>query len=771
MLVKTAGQRIQSKPQFGPLRIALIGCGAISQQIHLPILAGHEEIKLAALVDRDTGRARELAKGYGVETVLGDAGELHPDDIDAAIVATPPFHHAPCTIALLRRGIHVLVEKPMATNYADALAMVEAAEETGMVLSVGFFRRLMPSMRMFKALLDSRWLGRPRRFEVLSGGFYNWAAATLGNMRKDLAGGGVLIDFGSHMLDLLHYLFEGPGEVLEYRDNALGGIESDCRLQLRLSHQGDEVAGRVELSRTRKLGDRVRVECEGGVLEYRTTERYRIWVTPNNLELADPLNGEPRPLCLQASWADEPDVEWYETVRHEIDDWLSAIRSGGTPQLSGRSALGTSKVIDDCYRNVQPLEEPWVQEGLSSHFGKSRVSSNGHQRRVLVTGATGFIGSRLAEILTLGKGWQVRALVHNPANASRLARLPVEMVQGDLRSEHEVHRLVEGCDAVIHCAIGTEWGRRREIFAVNVDGTRRLAEAALAARVARFVHFSTISVYGDDSDMTGLIDETTPVRPLRKSDYGESKAEAERVIRGLASKGLPAVIFRPARVFGPFSRIFITNPITAIAEGRFHWLGSPDVPCDMVYVDNLAAAALLALEASADKVAGETFAISDGDPMTWRAFYGFFAESLGIDLSTVPVDPPRSQQRLGKKNGILGWPAAWYRGIRDLIGSREFRAFGRRVLHSDPLGTVPRWMLERFPFLEKAVRRLVKADPSLPVHRRNKSIAADIVYMGSGGALVGIRKARELLGYHPPVNRPRALEITLEWVKQARLAN
>src|SRR5579875_2882350 len=158
MLVKTAGQRIQSKPQFGPLRIALIGCGAISQQIHLPILAGHEEIKLAALVDRDTGRARELAKGYGVETVLGDAGELHPDDIDAAIVATPPFHHAPCTIALLRRGIHVLVEKPMATNYADALAMVEAAEETGMVLSVGFFRRLMPSMRMFKALLDSRWL-------------------------------------------------------------------------------------------------------------------------------------------------------------------------------------------------------------------------------------------------------------------------------------------------------------------------------------------------------------------------------------------------------------------------------------------------------------------------------------------------------------------------------------------------------------------------------------------------------------------------------------
>src|SRR5262249_13289928 len=301
-------------------------------------------------VDRDIDRARDFAKGYGVETVRGNADELPLDDIDAAIVATPPFHHAPCTLSLLRRGIHVLVEKPMATNYADAVAMVEAAEERGVTLSVGFFRRLMPSIRMFKALLDSRWLGRPLRFEVVSGGFYSWGAATLGNMRKDWAGGGVLIDFGSHMLDLLHYLFEGPGEVLEYRDNALGGIESDCRLRLRLRHQGDEVDGLVELSRLRKLGDRVRVECEGGALEYRNTERYRIWVTPRKLELTDPLKGQLRPFYLQSSWADEPEVDWYETVRHEIDDWLSAIRTIRQPQLSGRSALHTSKVIDDCYR-------------------------------------------------------------------------------------------------------------------------------------------------------------------------------------------------------------------------------------------------------------------------------------------------------------------------------------------------------------------------------------------------------------------------------------
>jgi predicted dehydrogenase/nucleoside-diphosphate-sugar epimerase len=766
MFVETAKQPIRSKPDSGPLRVALIGCGAISQQLHLPILAGHEEIKLAALVDRDLDRAQEFAKGYGVETVKGDANELPLDDIDAAIVATPPFHHAPCTISLLRRGIHVLVEKPMATNYADAQAMVEAAEESGSVLSVGFFRRLMPSMRMFKALLDSRWLGRPVNFKVLSGGFYNWGAATLGNMRKEMAGGGVLIDFGSHMIDLLHYLFEGPGDVLEYRDNALGGIESDSRLSLRLRHQGDEVQGSMELSRLRKLGNLLRVQCEGGDLEYRITERYRIWATPRNLELADPLHGEPRPFHLQASWAEEPDVEWYETVRHEIDDWLSAIRNGAVPQLSGFSALSTSKVIDDCYRNVQPLEEPWVREGLHSHFRKTSSSSNGQQRRVLVTGATGFIGSRLAEILTLGKGWQVRALVHNPANASRLARLPVEMVQGNLGSPQDARRLVEGCDTVLHCAIGTEWGERRKIFAVNVEGTRNLAAAALAQGVHRFVHLSTIALHGPD--VTGTMDESTPLRPPKGDDYSESKVEAEKVLLQLVESGLPAVILRPACVYGPFSRIFINRPMEALPEGRFRLLGRADGPSNMVYVDNLIEAMLCSVEAPEASVKGELFTITDEDQLSWREFYEYFARAFGYEI---PNAAPREAGSRGV-GGTDSWlsPFAWLRGIKTILLSPEFRSLGQRVLQTDPVGTLPRWAIKNSPKLEQWLRRRLKVD-GLPAYRRTKAAPQDLVEMGASHFLVSSAKAKRQLGYTSVVSRPRAMELTLEWVRHARLAD
>jgi predicted dehydrogenase/nucleoside-diphosphate-sugar epimerase len=737
--------------------------------LHLPILAGHEEIKVAALVDHDLDRARECAKSYSVGTALRDAADLHPENIDAAIVATPPFHHAPCTIALLRRGIHVLVEKPMATNCADAQAMVEAAEETGTVLSVGFFRRLMPSMRMFKALLDSRWMGRPLRFEVASGGFYNWAAATLGNMRKDLAGGGALIDFGSHLLDLLHYLFEGPGEVLEYRDNSLGGIESDCRLHLRLSHQGDQVSGRVELSRTRKLGSAFRVECEGGALEYRITERERIWVTPRNLELADPLRGEPRPFSLQASWADEPEVEWYETVRLEIDDWLSAIRTGGTPQLSGRSALPTAKVIDDCYSNVQPLEEPWVQEGVSSYHVKGTGTENGPPRRVFVTGATGFIGSRLAEMLTLGKGWKVRALVHNPANASRLARLPLEMVQGDLGSPQDLQRLVEGCDAVVNCAVGTTYGNRQKIFDVTVGGTRNLAKAALTAGVKRFVHISSIAVHGLNS--TGVLDESTPLSPPPGDDYGESKTAAERVILDAVRQGLCAAILRPVRVYGPFAQTFINRPIEAMAQNRFRLLEAADRPACMVYVDNLVEMIVRTLEAPDAAVKGEAFVVADDNDVTWREFYEYFATGLGLDAPEMLAPAEKVHFASPVRRSWWRWPGARLDEVKSILRSPELRGLGKRILETDLLGWLPRWMLEHCPPLERWLQRWFQVD-GLTIYRRStvKSSPA-LLTLGGSGFSVNIAKARRVLGFSPIVPPERAMRCTLEWVRHARLVS
>src|SRR5690348_2970024 len=95
--------RAREKLARAPLRIAIIGCGAIARDFHLPVLAGHEGVRLAALIDRDVKGAGRLAHDYGVETIASDLEELSAGSIDAALVATPPYHHAPAALALIRR--------------------------------------------------------------------------------------------------------------------------------------------------------------------------------------------------------------------------------------------------------------------------------------------------------------------------------------------------------------------------------------------------------------------------------------------------------------------------------------------------------------------------------------------------------------------------------------------------------------------------------------------------------------------------------------------
>jgi predicted dehydrogenase/nucleoside-diphosphate-sugar epimerase len=778
--VRERSERRAGRP--GPVRVAVVGCGAISRGYHVPVLAGHEGVRLEALVDRDMERAKALAQAYGVGTVLADASSLTPGQVDGVIVATPPSHHASCCIGLLRRGLHVLVEKPMSVTADEAAAMADAAREAGVVLAAGYFRRLFPSVRLLLAALDQGVLGPPVGFDAEEGDEYTWGLATLSNLRKDQGGGGVLIDLGSHVLDLLLSLFHGPFELLECRHNALGGVETDCLLRLRLQRDGRPVEGRVTLSRTRKLRSSLRVVCERGTLELRTGERYKVAVIPDGVTLEDPARDAPRAFGLQASWADEPESPGYEAYRAEIDDWLTAIRDGGQPQLCASSARRTVELIETCYRRAEPLYEPWVWEGVPGGHGRSAEGrpgelsvaepaaagvsrGNGSPRRVLVTGAAGFIGCRVAEVLQLGGDWQVRALVHRPSSAARLARLPVEMVQGDLRSPESVARAVRGCDAVVHCAIGTAYGQRREIFAVTVDGTRRLVEAAQAAGVERFVHLSSIAVHGND--VRGVLDESTPVRPPRGDDYSESKAAAERAVMRAALDGLSAVVLRPGNVYGPFSRTFSVRPIQYLKRGRLVLVGSADTPSNTVYVDNLVRAIVRALEAPAEVADGQPFTIGGGDEMTWGEFYGYFARRMGAELIEAPPEPAGAARRGGR--WPLGWVRSWYQGGITLVKSPEFRGLGRRFLQTDPVGRLPRSLLERSPSLERRLLRLLGTDTAV-IYRRGAAEAEDLLRVRPRPAQIRTDRARRLLGYEPAVDRDRAMGLTWEWLRDARIA-
>ena len=739
------------------IKIILIGCGAVAEQLHLPILAGRRDVRLLVLVDKNLKRAHFFAKGYDIPYVSDDISKVPLEEIEAAVIATPPFHHAPAALELISRGIHIMVEKPLALSFAEAERIVSLAEEKNVKVAVPLYRRLFPSFRLLVSLIKNNVFGPVISFSVKGGGFYNWPAASLGNMKKELAGGGVLMDLGPHFLDFLFQIFDEPGEILEYRDDTLGGIEADCILKLKFYHQGQPVEGTVELARTRKLNGGIRIECNKAIIEFKPTERFKVNIYPKeDSQLEDFWDGSRKPFAYHALWKEMPEDEsWYTTFARVYDDWLGAIKEGREPLVSARSTLPVIRLIEECYRNAKPLKESWVEPPKSP---PREIRHLKKRPKVLVTGATGFIGCRVAEILRLREGWDVRAVVRNPGKAARLARLNVEMVQFDLEQSRGFEELVEGCDAVIHCAVGTAYGEPKRIRKVTVDGTRKLARAALKQGVNCFIHVSSMAVYG--SQIKGLVDESFPVRPDPGSVYGETKAEAERVIQYYVKKGLPAVFFRPARVFGPFGFTFVVNPLQAMAEKRFAWLGNPHTPCDMIYVDNVVEAFVCALYADSQNIAGEVFNLGEQDFMTWQEFYDLFVEALGldIDLDSVPV----AGQQGGSQENLL---VKYAKNLKELFTSPEFKAFMRKVVYTDPIGVLPRKILE-VPKVEDVVKKLLGGG-GLPLYQE-KEFPKNLVILGGGmDAVLSIGKLKRKLDFSLVISRKESVQRTVDWVKFA----
>jgi predicted dehydrogenase len=185
----------------------LAGIGDISRKRVLPAILAEPNSRLAGLVTRDPAKAEP----YGVSGFDTIEAALAATNADAVYIATPVFLHAPQTIAALRAGRHVLCEKPMALNYAEAQSMQQAAAETGGTLAIAYYRRKYPKVERARQLIASGVIGRPIFAEATSHDWFN----PLGTSRAWLAdpaksGGGPLRDIASHRIDLMNYFFGQP---------------------------------------------------------------------------------------------------------------------------------------------------------------------------------------------------------------------------------------------------------------------------------------------------------------------------------------------------------------------------------------------------------------------------------------------------------------------------------------------------------------------------------------------------------------------------------
>jgi nucleoside-diphosphate-sugar epimerase len=237
--------------------------------------------------------------------------------------------------------------------------------------------------------------------------------------------------------------------------------------------------------------------------------------------------------------------------------------------------------------------------------------------KVLVTGANGFIGSKLVRSL-LDQGHQVRCLFHR--SRDQLEGLDVHLVQGSVTDPLGLPAAVEGVEAVFHLAgsgRAGDWGSRKWFFEQNADGTEKLLNAAIQAKVRRFVQVSSLAVHR----FTGHLDagEDTPA-DQEKYAYGASKLAAERHVRRAGDANLiETVIVRPAViVFGPGDTTAFIHMAPMLEKGRWtHVKGGKPFLC-YTYVSNLADGLLLA--GTHPQAAGEIFNITDDMQIRWKEF-------------------------------------------------------------------------------------------------------------------------------------------------------
>ena len=268
--------------------------------------------------------------------------------------------------------------------------------------------------------------------------------------------------------------------------------------------------------------------------------------------------------------------------------------------------------------------------------------------RILVTGAAGFVGSRLVDAL-LARGDEVRAFDLGPGRGERPGLL---VVRGDIRDEALVAESARDVDVVFHlaAALGAARLGQEGFLAVNAGGTRAVLDAAVRSGVRRVVHFSSAGVLGHVAENEPA-DESHPVDP--RDAYDRTKLAGERIALERAERGMDVVVIRPGWVYGPGDRRTF-KLIRAIARGRFVLVGRGRARQTPVHVGDLVCGTLLA----ADKGRrGEVYHLAGSEVLTVEDVVETIAAACGRGLPRlrVPLAPTRALAwGLGKAFGVLG---------------------------------------------------------------------------------------------------------------------
>jgi predicted dehydrogenase len=343
--VSCADRVRRTGPRTSPLRVAMIGCGAIAEAYHLPSLQRHgQRLEHIVLVDPDVRRAQALASTLsGVPTRIAASHEQIWDDIDAAIIATPPRLHGDIAMPLLARGVHVFCEKPLAESASDAAAMIERAAQSGAWLCVNQTRRSYPALKRVKDLLTSGIIGECVAIEHREGFRFTWPSVSGWHFAAGNAARGVLLDQGAHVLDTICWWLGEKPRVVSCRTDSFGGPEGVANIAL----EREACAITITLSWLSTLSNTYKVVGTRGVIEGSTIDFCRFTLADDRGRIRQVDTGP-----LKGGYHDLFDVF--------VANFFDVIAGRALPLVPGTAALPAIRLMDECYLAASRMAMPWL---------------------------------------------------------------------------------------------------------------------------------------------------------------------------------------------------------------------------------------------------------------------------------------------------------------------------------------------------------------------------------------------------------------------------
>ncbi len=307
--------------------------------------------------------------------------------------------------------------------------------------------------------------------------------------------------------------------------------------------------------------------------------------------------------------------------------------------------------------------------------------------RVFITGATGFVGRALIHALRQ-RGDRVTALLL-PGESVKLPD-DVAVVRGDITLSRSLRGLMDGHHSVVHLAGAVGYGQEWDVCQrVNVDGTDNVATEARSAGITRFVHMSSVSVYGRRANIR--LDENAALRKTG-DPYGDTKIDAERVARRRARDAFELVVVRPTVIYGPGDDKFLPKLVENLRAGTARIIGRGDNTVDLVHVDDVAA--FLVLMLTDPRAAGQTFNLTDPATCTWRELLETVSDELGAAC-------PRKHLPYGAALVVAGAmeAAARFTGSEPRLTRYAVRVIGRQyhydTARAERMGFAPTVELRR----------------------------------------------------------------------------